>query len=69
MRRLDRRRVVRCGLPINISVDTREVSHDRDDEIQQTKMTIGWDLGDRKSTLCTLDAAGAAIERGEVATN
>ena len=35
----------------------------------KTKMTIGLDIGDRKSTLCTLDAEGAAIERGEVATN
>ena len=37
MRRPGRRRVVRCGLPINISVDTREVTHDRDDEIRQVE--------------------------------
>lgn len=35
----------------------------------ESKMTIGLDIGDRQSTLCTLDAEGAAIERGEVATN
>ena len=35
----------------------------------EAKMTIGLDIGDRKSTLCTLDSEGAVIERGEVATN
>ena len=35
----------------------------------ETEVTTGLDIGDRKSTLCTLDSEGAAIERGEVATN
>ena len=34
----------------------------------KSKMTIGLDIGDRKSTLCTRDAEGAAIERGRAAS-
>ena len=35
----------------------------------KSKMTIGFDIGDRKSVLCVLDGEGAVIERGEVATS
>ncbi len=31
-------------------------------------MTIGIDLGDRKSHICVLDAAGEIVEEGRIAT-
>lgn len=35
----------------------------------KSRMTIGLDIGDRKSALCVLDSEGSVLERGEVVTN